>query len=43
MVIIQLIKIMEALPMKDGAFDYLNFEVLRFFFFWFPQTVCSIV
>ena len=33
MVIIQLIKIMEALPMKDGAFDYLNFEVLRFFFF----------
>ena len=23
-----LIKIMEALPMKDGTFDYLNFEVL---------------
>lgn len=43
MVIIQLIKIMEALPMKDGAFGYLNFEVLRFFFFWFSQTVCSIV
>ena len=35
-----LIKIMEALPTKDGAFDYLNFEVLSFFFFWFSQTVC---
>lgn len=34
---------MEALPMKGGAFDYLNFEVLWFFFFWFSQTVYSIV
>lgn len=33
---------MEALPMKDGAFDYLNFEVLWFFFFWFLQYCIGI-